>query len=339
MSDAFKTPFSKRLGFALTVISLAFHLVVFYLYKRQPDTCAAFTVYPIWIWGLVGISISAGAFIFLRAPGSLIATGVWLLTILFTSDEAYSLSRFGQKPITPQLEKKYQGQKVLRVITANLSSSNQESAIKQISLYKPDVVFLQEIPHPYQVKQMAVALFGNSQYRYDDTRLCAILTKGNITDHRVSPHYRSILTTVQFSNGHQVELLNLHLQSAATDLRLWKRECWQNHKINRKMRRQELYSALLNIRENSNFPRIPAIIAGDFNAAANDRLYRMMEPHFFDTFRESGTGWGNTYHRRLPLLRIDKIYASEEHFIPVRSRAVSIPHSDHRMVISDLIYR
>ena len=61
-----------------------------------------------------------------------------------------------------------------------------------------------------------------------------------------------------------------------------------------------------------------------------------MEESFIDTFGAVGTGWGNTYHRRLPVLRLDHIFASRA-FRPVRSRVVSIPESDHRMLISDLI--
>ena len=38
----------------------------------------------------------------------------------------------------------------------------------------------------------------------------------------------------------------------------------------------------------------------------------------------------------MPLLRLDHVFASKA-FIPVRSRVVSIPESDHRMIISDLI--
>ena len=38
----------------------------------------------------------------------------------------------------------------------------------------------------------------------------------------------------------------------------------------------------------------------------------------------------------MPILRLDHIYSSKA-FIPVRCRVVSIPESDHRMVVADLI--
>jgi endonuclease/exonuclease/phosphatase family metal-dependent hydrolase len=49
-------------------------------------------------------------------------------------------------------------------------------------------------------------------------------------------------------------------------------------------------------------------------------------------------GWGNTFHRRFPMLRIDHIYATR-HFDPVSSGVVPTKATDHRMVISDLLLR
>jgi endonuclease/exonuclease/phosphatase family metal-dependent hydrolase len=57
---------------------------------------------------------------------------------------------------------------------------------------------------------------------------------------------------------------------------------------------------------------------------------------FNDSFSTAGRGWGNTFQRRVPVLRLDSIYATRQ-FTPVRCRAVTTRKSDHRMVISDLI--
>ena len=86
-------------------------------------------------------------------------------------------------------------------------------------------------------------------------------------------------------------------------------------------------------------PKLPAvIIAGDFNAPAGDRVYAMLKGEFTDTYSEAGSGWGNTYHRAFPLLRLDHIFVSRV-FHPVRSRVVRVEGSDHRMVISDLVMK
>ena len=194
------------------------------------------------------------------------------------------------------------------------------------------------MPHPYRVKQMKDRLFGGAgDYKYDSRTSCAVIVRGEVLRHFGIPGSRSSLSAARLANGQEIDLLNLHLQPAVTDLRLWRRECWRTHSLNRKLRRHELETALHGLVSCMNYPHTPAVIAGDFNAAANDRLYRMLEGHFTDAFRAAGTGWGNTYHRRLPLLRIDHVYGSSRHFVPVRCRAVKVPQSDHRMVIADLV--
>lgn len=42
---------------------------------------------------------------------------------------------------------------------------------------------------------------------------------------------------------------------------------------------------------------------------------------------------------RYPVHRIDQIWASSDALVPVRSRAVPTEHSDHRMVVSDYVWK
>ena len=79
-------------------------------------------------------------------------------------------------------------------------------------------------------------------------------------------------------------------------------------------------------------------MAGDFNAPANDNIYRLLDRDMVNTFDAVGTGWPNTYHRRIPIMRLDHIYVNNQ-LRPVRSRAVTVPESDHRMVVSDLVFQ
>ena len=135
-----------------------------------------------------------------------------------------------------------------------------------------------------------------------------------------------------------VQLLNVHLQPAATNLRLFNRQCWQEHSQNRRLRQIELSYALAILKQKSSFPRHPTIVAGDFNAPANDVVYRLLTPEFTDAFSEVGTGWANTFHRALPLLRIDHIYGSDK-LVPVRARTFNRGKSDHSMVVADFVFR
>ncbi len=101
----------------------------------------------------------------------------------------------------------------------------------------------------------------------------------------------------------------------------------------------EIAYTLRKLEKTNTGPRLSnVIIAGDFNAPAGDKVYRMLKHDFADTFDDAGSGWGNTFHRSFPILRIDHIFASRS-FQAIRSKAVTVTESDHRMVISDLLIK
>lgn len=317
--------------------SLFLHLVTITLYLRLPVRFAAFTVFPIWVWGLIGLTLAIVPYLFFRKTGSLLLTAVWLVTILVLSDEATSLGRIGKETITRGPAPNHAGTKVIRVATLNCAASIDPATA--IGDFSPDIVFLQEIPHTYRLKQFIDEFFnGQGDYRYHTAKRCAIVTRGTIHHNIHLPKSRSQLLAVEMPDGRRLELVNIHLQSAATNLKLYRRDCWWEHRKNRLQREVELAYVLAVLDQQTEFPRVPTIIAGDFNAPANDSIHRILERRFTDAFGAVGTGWGNTYHRSLPLLRIDQIYCSDK-LVPVRSRTFTVDGSDHRLVIADLIYR
>jgi endonuclease/exonuclease/phosphatase family metal-dependent hydrolase len=317
--------------------SLLLHLATLILYLRLPIRFAAFTVFPVWVWGFIGLALAVVPFLFFRKTGSLFLCSVWTVTILILSDEAKSLGRLGKETIHKGPAPLHAGSKVLRVATLNCAGhTNPGDAIGE---FAPDIVFLQEMPHAYRLKQFIDDFFeGQGDYRYSSTKGCAVVTRGSIHHNVPLPRSRGQLVAVELPDGRQIELVNIHLQSAATNLKLYRRDCWWEHRKNRSAREIELGYVLATLKQHTDYPRIPTLIAGDFNAPANDSVHRTMERRFTDAFGAVGTGWGNTYHRDLPLLRIDQIYCSDK-FLPVRSRTFTVDDSDHRLVIADLIYR
>ena len=335
-------PGRKFSAVALVLASLGLHLVTVAIFSRQPDRFAAFTVIPIWIWGTTGLVLSSSAFILLRARFSLFATAAWALTVLLLADETRPLARLGSPSLDAGQRPSFKGREVIRVATINWAGSN-EKISHPIIRYQPDIVFIQEIPHPYRLRELNETLFaGKGDYRYDKHTRCGLVVRGEIEHHIPSPKelpYRNQQARVRLEGGRRVELVNIHLQSAATDLRLWRRDCWRNHHHNRKRRRMEIAVALQKLEKTNINPELSAvIIAGDFNAPAGDRVYRILRRRFTDTFRESGSGWGNTFHRSFPILRLDHTFASQA-FHAARSKVVKVKESDHRMVISDLLIK
>ena len=331
----------RRLWSDLTTVllglSLALHLVTLTLYIRLPLRFAAFTVFPIWVWGLIGLTLAVIPYLFCRKPGSLLLSLVWIVTLLILADEARSLGRLGIDPLTRGPAPPHAGSKVLRVATLNCAGK--ADPVKALGDFVPDVIFLQEIPHAYRLKQLIEEVFdGQGDYRSHAAKGCAIVARGTIHHNFPLPRSRSQLVAVEMPDGRQIELVNIHLQSAATNLKLHRRECWWEHRQNRTSREIELTYILAALEQHTHFPRLPTLIAGDFNAPANDSIHRRLKRRFTNAFGTVGTGWGNTYHRELPLLRIDHIYSTDK-LIPVRSRTFTVANTDHRLVIADFVYR
>jgi len=56
----------------------------------------------------------------------------------------------------------------------------------------------------------------------------------------------------------------------------------------------------------------PVILCGDMNEPPTSYTYRILKKGMTDAFRENGHGFGNTWKGKIPMLRIDYIFASRE---------------------------
>ncbi len=326
--------FRRRLGWILVGTSLLLHIFTIYCFARQPDIFAAFTVVPIWLWGGFGLLLSCAAFYFLRASLSLIMTGVWVITLLVGADEKSGLENFGKSPPLPGPAEPYQGKTVIRVITLNCALFKYGSPAPDLSVWQPDIVLLQDI-YPHQVREIADVLYGGrGDYRANQTN--GLVTRWKIQREIRNPNQRDEQLTILLPSGEEIEVVNVHLLTAATDLRLWTKAAWVTHRNNRVIRENELSLTRQILEQTTKFPDTPTLFGGDFNAPASDIVHRQLSRDFVDAFSSVGTGWGDTFHRRFPILRIDHLYATQ-HFIPVRSLAVTTRNSDHRMVIADFL--
>ncbi len=86
---------------------------------------------------------------------------------------------------------------------------------------------------------------------------------------------------------------------------------------------------------------LPVVLVGDFNATPHEWCFGRIagaQGGLFDAYREAGRGWGATFHRKYPVLRIDQVLVSRA-FVPVRARVPHIGASDHRPVEVDLRWR
>lgn len=325
---------SRRTGWTLVGASLLLHIFTVYCFSRQPDRFAAFTVMPIWLWGGAGLVFSTFAFYFLRAPLSLVMSAVWAVTVLVGADEARVLANFGKSPPLRGAAQSERGQPVLRVATLSCQFFTYGNPSKDVAEWQPDIVLLQDL-YPHQVREIADKLYGgHGDYRAHKTS--GIVSRWKITREIRNPTQRDQQVTIHLPSGSDIEVVNVHLSTAATDLRLWNKSAWVNHRDNRVHRLKELGIVQQTLAQTTAFPLTPTIFGGDFNAPATDVVHRHLAHDFVDAYGAAGTGWGNTYQRRFPILRIDHIYATR-HFTPVRAAVVVTKNSDHRMVIADFL--
>jgi endonuclease/exonuclease/phosphatase (EEP) superfamily protein YafD len=328
--------FRRGLGWLLVGSSLLLHLFTVYCFAQQPDRFTAFTIMPIWLWGGIGLLFSIFAFYVLRASLSLIVTGIWALTLLVGADEARVITNLGKVTPLPGPAAPFHGKSVIRVITLNCAFFSYGNAATDLAAWKPDIVLLQDI-YPYQVSQIANVLYGGrGDYRTHQTN--GLVTRWRIQREIRNPTQRSQQLTLLLPNRLEIEIVNVHLPTATTDLRLWKKSAWVEHRNNRLFRENELTLIQRVLDQTTHMPDTPVIFGGDFNAPATDVVHRQLTRDFQDSFATAGIGWGDTYQRRLPVLRIDYLYATH-HFFPVRSRAVTTRNSDHRMVVTDFQLR
>ncbi len=83
----------------------------------------------------------------------------------------------------------------------------------------------------------------------------------------------------------------------------------------------------------------PVIICGDFNDSPNSYTYRRMRrANLQDAFLLSGDGFGNTYSRFLPGLRIDYMFSSPQ-LTPMRFDVLEARHSDHYPILGAFSFK
>ena len=80
------------------------------------------------------------------------------------------------------------------------------------------------------------------------------------------------------------------------------------------------------------------LILGDFNSTPRAPSRARLEPHYQDAFERVGSGWGATWPRRYPMLRIDAVFARTQGGLRVTSvRTFDPMQGGHRGLIVDLV--
>lgn len=304
------------------------------LYWRQADVFAAFTLLPIWVWGLHGAACAWISWYFGKIHSAKILLLMWLGLIILKSDEMTTIWHCTRDAPTKGFPLNFNGKPALRVITLNCSNNTYGNPAQDIATWQPDILLLQEV-NPHTVPMIAKQIFGEKAYfKYDQTN--ATISRYPIARHIRNQNTRHLQLSLVLPSGELLELVNIHLASATTDLRYWKRTTWEGHCFNRRLRRFEIETTLGALNFSTQGQNRPCLLGGDFNTSGEDIVHQILKLKFQDAFQVAGAGWGNTFHRRIPIVRIDRLYTSQ-HLKPVRCTTSITKTSDHKMVIADYV--
>ncbi|MCF6312408.1 MAG: endonuclease/exonuclease/phosphatase family protein [Verrucomicrobiales bacterium] len=325
------------LAVAAPIALLALHFAVMMCYINRWDQFVTITLIPIWIWALIGSLLSLFVLLALKGRLAILSLLVWIFTGLICADETPFLVReikdSYRRSTSP--DKTERGAKPaegnhLRVITLNCTQRNIEAA-KELKSLDPDIVFLQNCPANSELRELAQHFFAD-EGSYVSSWECSIIARGKLSQIDTEPLSSSVYATLETPDGKKIDLINLHLQRSIPRLDLWNPECWKTHIAARKKNRSQLRAIA------SMFPRRaipwPRIIGGDFGTPPGDAIFKVLASNFDDSFKTAGQGWGNTYSKSFPILRIDQLWASEE-LTAVSGFVIPSSHSSHRIVVCD----
>ena len=293
------------------------------IYCLRPNSFAIVTFLPAWGWLLLMVPMLP----FLRRKYlfPVILCGLaWLVFALLHIEEPKTMLRGLLNPV-----KSTKSPDALRLMSVNCAAGN-PVALCEIKSWNPDIVFLQESPPRKEIENLARDLFGvHGAFVHDIDS--SIVVKGNLRSlHRPKgPPFFSLGVSTLPGVG-EVILVSLRLYPSIASFELWDPRCWRSQTSLRlaQLQQMEQLVAMLDTTK-------PMIIAGDFNAPPDDKIFNLLPGKLYDSFRAQGRGIGNTIANDMPLLRIDQIWVSHE-FTTLQSFAVKNSASDHRMVISDV---
>jgi endonuclease/exonuclease/phosphatase family metal-dependent hydrolase len=101
---------------------------------------------------------------------------------------------------------------------------------------------------------------------------------------------------------------------------------------NRIERRSDQTKTILEVIENSPYP---VIIMGDFNDTPQSFTYQLLRKGRHDAFIEKGNGWGATFLKPVPMLRIDYVLYDPE-LTCTDYKTIKTIKSDHALVEASL---
>ena len=276
----------------------------------------------------------------------------FVIPLLAIATSALFLGRYVQ---VAQDERIPSGDPVLKVLSYNvgrLSRCDQESLFKFIRTQDPDVVCLQEfyVSDLDKVKDVLGKHMGEYKSDYYLFPMADGSAFGNVTLSRVPVKGKGKIKFEESANlaiytdyaykGRTFRVYNCHFESYSISLPgvlrgLFKADkammAATGSKVKRSITRRP--QQVNKVFEDIERCPVEAFVCGDFNDDPMSYTYFRMTRGRKDSFREAGNGFGATYARLWPVLRIDYVLIPER-FDAIDHQTPRVKFSDHYPVIT-----
>jgi endonuclease/exonuclease/phosphatase family metal-dependent hydrolase len=318
----------RRSGMLASVVILA---VVSMCLVMQPDWLAPVILVPTWCWLILGLMLACCG---LQREAKWWVVRVLILWAAFTwlfVEETHSLVR-GVTLSPIDWRTAHESGRGIRIVSLNCSVGQARCA-EEVAVWEPDIVLLQESPGEEQLQDLVESLFGR-----DGTCLyggdVSILARGRLTRRFVDERSHFVHAEVELSTGSVVEVVSVRLSPPVPRFDFWRADFWNDHREKRIDHREQINEIIEHVQSVSSGSHL--IVGGDFNAPPRDNALATLRSRLSDAFRVAGSGWGATGTNEYPLFRVDQVWVSNS-LQPVSVTARKTVHSDHRMVVCDLM--
>jgi hypothetical protein len=204
---------SARLALALSAVLCAAIAIV---YTSRPDACAAATVFPVWVWGLAGLTLVTVARRQVRRRWAVGVALAWCAILLTFADHPIGIFRFSGDAQA----------RTLRIVSINCAGSSQ--ALREVVALHPDIVVVQESPGREPLLALCHELYGEEGQAIWGPD-ASILARGRITKLAMPGNVAANAAHARLAleSGLEIEIVSLRLEPALVRADLWSPDCWR----------------------------------------------------------------------------------------------------------------
>lgn len=297
----------------------------------QSDWLAPVILIPAWCWLVPGLMLALLGFRRDHKRLFAAALALWAVFTFLFVEEARSLIR-SEVMSTAEWQAVRESGDGLRVVSLNCDVG-QTRSVEEVAAWQADVVLLQESPSAELLNRLTTSLFGEDGKSLHGGDV-SILAAGKISAKFSDPKSHFVHAEIHLSNGSLADVVSVRLAPPVSRMDFWMPGFWIDHRNKRIEHREQIAELMRHVQ------KIPAshhvIIGGDFNAPPADDSLAELRQRLSDSFLAAGRGWGATGTNEYPLFRVDQVWVSSN-FQAVSVTAHKTQHSDHRMVVCDMM--